>query len=437
MAARRHTTGARVVAPSLKSDHIVSTRGHDDMERSWYFRTIPLCLRPHSHVHDGHRGWAVLGVVAYGAMIGVLAWVWAVTPALALVSATGYVRVVTQASNLAYLGANRAALISTVAQAAAVTSPASMAVRLVTGPIGWAALGVSAGLVLAQMYYSAGDLQAVRTAAAPPTAQYGYTYNGTSYSFTPVSVSTYSGCPDGKLYYLGTSHPPVPPGMYSPLFNTLDYCTPAPASAVPGNPTQQNVQDYLSALPPSDPNAIENHTTPLGVGTTPTPASSETATSVSPTELPTTVKPVGQVGPTDAVVDPNVPKPAGTENQTATQSTTTTTTTMTNPDGSKTDTQQDSANVSCSSGQHDARSFGSILQAHITTWQGSGILSALSILQTLTWPDALPTITFTSSTWGTHQVDFNQWASVFTVLRTLTIAGAGFAAYRIIFVGNG
>jgi hypothetical protein len=146
---------------------------------------------------------------------------------------------------------------------------------------------------------------------------------------------------------------------------------------------------------------------------------------------------VGQVSPTDAVVDPNAPKPAGTENQSATQTTTTTTTTTTNPDGTKTDTQQDNATVSCSGGEHDARSFGSILQAHITTWQSSGLLSALALLQTLTWPEALPTITFTSATWGTHQVDFNQWASVFTVLRTLTIAGAGFAAYRIIFVGNG
>jgi hypothetical protein len=224
--------------------------------------------------------------------------------------------------------------------------------------------------------------------------------------------------------------------MYSPLFNNADFCAPSAATAG-GTATQQNVQDYLSGLPPSDANAIENHTTPLGVGATPTPASSETATSVTPTDLPTTVKPVSQVAPTDAVVDPNAPKPAGTQNQSVTQTTSTTTTTTTNPDGSKTDTQQDSAVVSCSSGQHDARSVGSVLQAHITIWQSSGLLSALSMLQTLSWPETLPTITFTSPTWGTHQVDFNQWASVFTVLRTLTIAGAGFAAYRIIFVGNG
>ena len=371
-------------------------------------------------------------------MIGVLAWVWAVTPALALVSATGYVRVVTQASNLAYLGANRAALISTVAQAAAVTSPASMAVRLVTGPVGWAALGVSAGLALAQLYYSQQDLQAIKQAAAPPAGTYSYTFQGQTYTIHPTTSFAYPDCPGGIMFFWNPQAPTIPPapGMYSPLFNNSHFCAPSAPTAA-GTATQQNVQDYLSALPPSDPNAIENHTAPLGVGATPTAASSETATSVSPTDLPTTVKPVSQVIPTDAVVDPNAPKPAGTQNQSVTQTTSTTTTTTTNADGSKTDTQQDSANVSCSSGEHDARSFGSILQAHITTWQGSGLLSALATLQTLTWPDTLPVITFTSSTWGTHQVDFNQWASVFTVLRTLTIAGAGFAAYRIIFVGNG
>jgi hypothetical protein len=371
-------------------------------------------------------------------MIGVLAWVWAVIPALALVSATGYVRVVTQASNLAYLGGHRAALISTVGQAAAATSPASMALRLVTGPIGWAALGVGAGLVLAQLYYSQQDLQAINQAAAPPSGTYSYEFQGQTYTIHPTEAVAYPDCPGGILYFWNpqaTTIPPAP-GMYSPLFNNSHFCPPSPATAGGGPATQQQVQDYLRGLPPSDPQSLENHTTPLGVGATPTPASTETATSVSPTELPTTVKPVGQVSPTDAVVDPNAPKPAGTENQSATQTTTTTTTTTTNPDGTKTDTQQDNATVSCSGGEHDARSFGSILQAHITTWQSSGLLSALALLQTLTWPETLPTITFTSATWGTHQVDFNQWASVFTVLRTLTIAGAGFAAYRIIFVGN-
>jgi hypothetical protein len=56
--------------------------------------------------------------------------------------------------NIAYLAAQRSALANQVATAALAPSAASMAVRMVAGPVGWAALGVSAGLVLAQMYYS-------------------------------------------------------------------------------------------------------------------------------------------------------------------------------------------------------------------------------------------------------------------------------------------
>ncbi|MBK9112482.1 MAG: hypothetical protein IPM88_12605 [Nitrospira sp.] len=73
-------------------------------------------------------------------------------------TATQYSRVVAQAERIAYLAAQRSALASQVAAAALAPSAASLAVRMVAGPVGWAALGVSAGLVLAQMYYSAADL---------------------------------------------------------------------------------------------------------------------------------------------------------------------------------------------------------------------------------------------------------------------------------------
>ena len=49
----------------------------------------------------------------------------------------------------------------------------------------------------------------------------------------------------------------------------------------------------------------------------------------------------------------------------------------------------------------------------------------------------LPVIGLPSALFGNQQVDFNQWAWFFTVLRTLVIAIASFAAYRIIFVGGG
>jgi hypothetical protein len=385
------------------------------------------------------------------------------------VSATGYVRVATESSRLAYLGANRAALISTVAEAAAVASPASLAVRLVTGPLGWAALGVSVGLALYQMYYSPTELAQIKS-VAPGTSTlqeangtvlpaYGGTLDpgsctvpcavGQGQSFHVANGQNSASCL--SLYTQGDA-PPIAGWTaakewqnwqgagYACYWVYIITYTGANgdqlARPVSSPPTPQQIHDYVASLPASDPNSIESNTTPLGVGATPTSADNTTSTAVSPTDIPTTVKPVGQVAPTDAVVDPNAAKPAGTQTVPATQSTTTTTTTTTNPDGSKTDATQESASVSCTGPEHDARSFGSILQSHITTWKGSGLLSALMLLQTLTWPDALPTITFTSATWGTHQVDFNQWASVFTVLRTLTIAGAGFAAYRIIFVGG-
>ncbi|SLM49324.1 membrane protein of unknown function [Nitrospira japonica] len=438
-----------------------------DMDRSGDRRAVSLRLPADPPVHDRHRSGAIVALSLYLLLIGVMAWVWAVTPAFALVSATGYVRVATDSSKLLYLGANRAALLSTVAQAAAVTSPASVAVRLVTGPIGWAALGVSVGLALYQMHYSDTELQAVKQAAAPSNLQTGTGLvlpNGAA--LETAQSCLYPSCTAGQAQIVTVAIPgktqatcglnvqPVafPLAWFSNLgeawnsgrnscVQTFRYVYDGASSnnlvrSGVGVATPQQIQDYVAALPASDPKSIESNTTPLGQGATATPAATTTSTAVSPTEIPTTVKPVGQVAPTDAVVDPNAPKPAGTQTVPATQNTTSTTTTTTNPDGSTTEATQESASVSCSGADHDARSFGSILQAHITTWQGSGLLSALAILQTLTWPDALPIITFTSATWGTHQVDFNQWAAVFTVLRTLTIAGAGFAAYRIIFVGG-
>ena len=87
-------------------------------------------------------------------------------------TATQYSRVVAQAERIAYLAAQRSALASQVAAAALAPSATSLAVRMVAGPVGWAALGVSAGLVLAQMYYSQPDLVAIKRAASPPTGNW-------------------------------------------------------------------------------------------------------------------------------------------------------------------------------------------------------------------------------------------------------------------------
>jgi len=48
----------------------------------------------------------------------------------------------------------------------------------------------------------------------------------------------------------------------------------------------------------------------------------------------------------------------------------------------------------------------------------------------------LPTVSFNSSLFGSFAVDFNAWAWVFLALKTLILAGASLAAYRIVFVGG-
>ena len=117
--------------------------------------------------------------------------------------------------------------------------------------------------------------------------------------------------------------------------------------------------------------------------------------------------------------------------------TTTTTTTTQNPDGSTTQHEETQATTSCAVGSHESRTFGTVLQAHQTIWSTSGLLGTLNLLKSLTWPSTLPVIALPSAFFGSQQVDFNQWTWFFTVLRTLVIATASIAAYRIIFVGGG
>ena len=143
------------------------------------------------------------------------------------------------------------------------------------------------------------------------------------------------------------------------------------------------------------------------------------------------------MGPTDAVIDPNAPPPSGPQPSVpATQTTTTTTTTTTNPDGSVTKEEESTGSVSCSAGNHETRSFGSVLQDHMTLWQSSGLLSALNVLKNLSWPSTIPTYSLSSTIFGSFTLDFSAWAGTLTALRSLIIAIASFVAYRIVFVGS-
>ena len=47
--------------------------------------------------------------------------------------------------------------------------------------------------------------------------------------------------------------------------------------------------------------------------------------------------------------------------------------------------------------------------ARTRLWAGSGLLSALTLLKTLTWPTAIPTYTLQSNLLGTFTLDFSAW----------------------------
>lgn len=400
-----------------------------------------------------------------------------VTPVYALVSTTGYARVATSTALAVYQGAQRTAFTNAVAVSMAATTPVSVAVRLVTGPVGWASLGVSAAVTVAAMYYSASDITTQKTAAlaAAPPLKVLSNGSGVQVPSTTPTLAVYYGpsscvhpCAVGgvQYFYLDTAQPPtgcvltaggsnytnpswpgwqVSDSTISGACRTTYLHTSNGANGSqeigfvpPSSLTLGEYESYTNTLPSTDPKSIEKHTVPVGEGVTPTAATNVTTLPATPAELPTTVKPAASVLPTDAVINPNAPASSAPQPVvTPATTTTTTTTTTTNPNGSvtKTDTT-DPGSFSCQTGTHDVRTFGTVLQDHINVWQGSGLLSALNVLKTLTWPTTPPAYTLTSPTWGTHTIDFAPWAGMLTALRTIIIALASFVAYRIVFVGS-
>ena len=385
-------------------------------------------------------------------------------------SSTGYVRVASAAAVSAYQVANRAAFTSALASAVSAPAVASVAVRIATGPVGWGLLGVSAALTLAGMYYSAQEVQAVKTAAIatlPTTiAIPGYvTPPGSSLQNSCTTLTV--GCIQTLTVLNGVSTGAGSCGTYPQTFYPLSVGTPPPgwtalqmhqnnsicfdnfrfqysgtngaALATNASPTTISTAQaatYIQSLSPGAPNSVESQTTPLGQGAVAPAADNVTTVQVSPTQVVPTVKPASQVAPTDAVIDPNAPPPAGPQPAVpSTQTTTTTTTTTTNPDGSVTQHEDSTGSVSCSAGNHDQRTFGSVLQDHMTMWQGTGLLSALNLLKTLTWPSAIPTYSLQSNLLGTFTLDFSAWSGMLTAIRSIIIALAGFVAYKIVFVG--
>ena len=370
-------------------------------------------------------------------------------------STTGYVRTLNTSGASSMFAASRPAQLSAVA-AAASAGGSSLAIRMVAG-LGWAGLGVAAGLLLYQLYYSSSDLEAVKTGATPPG-----TYSVPGFSGTILSVSLCPGGADCAAGYDQTLSAPCTSGTpgtgwqfftatgVSPnlvcVYRHLIGGTGSRAVLSPGPvPTAQQINDWLATRPANDPLSLPAHTAVAGVGSTTQTADQVVNQPVPASAVTTQVVPATSVGPTDVVVNKDATAPAGpvppqTATQTSTSTNTTTTTTVTNPNGSttttSTTTETEEAPVSsCSLGNHEQRTFGGILQDHLDLWTGSGLLSALTLLKMLTWPTTMPTYSLQSNLLGNFTLDFSAWSGMLTAIRSLIIAIAGFVAYRIIFVG--
>jgi hypothetical protein len=404
------------------------------------------------------------------------------SPADALIqSSTGWAQIASASAISSYTAANRAALISQLAASAAEAGAATMAARVVAGSA-FGIVGVLAGLALYQIYYNQQQLTDLRNHAAPPGSWSvaGFSYpitdagqcpnagapcsangipNGTWYIHVPneppyqtfTSCMVYSGNPaylalwNGSQFIAGAHAPPGYTNWYGLSGTSGCYAFANAGGATPqyaqAPATQTDIQNYLTGLPPSSPDSIESHIQPLGQGATAANADAQTITSVSPSQLAPTTVASGNVTSGDAVLNPNASPPSNTSitnNTTQTTTNTTNTTTTTNQDGSTTTTQsqQETASASCTTGTHDQRTMGSVLQDHLNKWNSSGLVSALNVLKMLVWPSNFPTYTLNSSLFGTLTFDFSGYAWAFTALRSVIIAVASFVAYRIVFVGN-
>ena len=419
-----------------------------------------------------------LSLCLYMLLVDVVACYLVVFPAYAFQvssSTTGYVRVASQAAVSTMLTAQRAATVASLATGISASTAGSVAVRLVASSVGWPVLGIIAGMTLAMYLYDQSQVAAIKAAAAPPASWtipgFNNTMTGTStmHAADAAFTAAYGGLYD---YWVETAYAPYPPapnaftcqyvtmgngwvGPYSlsaPVsahcvylhYASAQYNGTDPSIGSQGSPTSEQIASYLGTLPANGPNSLESNTTLVGAQSQPTPSDSTSSLPVPDTGLATTVVPATSVQPTDLVVNPNANPPTGTvttktQTQSTTDTKTTTSTTTTNPDGSvtttSTETGQDTAPVSCAAGNHEQRTFGSILQDHMDLWKGSGLLSALTLLKTLTWPTAIPTYSLQSNLLGTFTLDFSAWSGMLTAIRSLIIAIAGFVAYKIVFVG--
>ncbi|MDE3036758.1 MAG: hypothetical protein KGJ14_12365, partial [Nitrospirota bacterium] len=254
---------------------------------------------------------AALALSSYLGLTWLLLVLFCVWPkeALALVSPQAYARVVAQAEWIAYQAATKPAVVSAVAEAASAASPASIAIRAVAGPVGWAALGVMAGVALYQTFYSDAKMQSLAQTIAPHLGQ--ALWSITSGSGSPVTVGPglsnanmnhwatvqSSGsffdnlCGYGYSYVIGPFPANAVPALNpasartGPVVAQLDDGTPVnvyvcvvsggttPSTQTSSTPSKQDATTYLTSLSASNPNSIESNSKPLGLGATPDTAS--------------------------------------------------------------------------------------------------------------------------------------------------------------------
>ena len=407
--------------------------------------------------------WKALGLSSYVGFVVFLAYMLAVAPAQAFMvssSTTGYVRTASAAAVATYQNARVVSQANAIAAAVVGTSSGvSVALRIVAGA-SWPALGVLAGLVLLQVYLDGTKADALKVAAASPGPVTVPGQSGTGTLTGMGSCPTTGRCTAGGYdQYVQAGTPQAGycnqgststgvtlPAGWTAWTNTVPSSTTCYSNhvagynttvAVQGVGTPATVSQMSTYIQNNVASTITANQTAVGPQVTPTAATNVVTQAASTTEMPTAVVPAANVGAADVVVEPNAPAPAGTTTvHNTTQTSTTTTTTTTNPDGSVTTADTDTAPVSCATGTHEVRSFGGILQTHMETWKGSGLLAALNLLGTLVWPTTSPTYTLTSAFLGTFTFDFTAWAGMLLAIRSVIIAIAGFVAYKIIFVGG-
>ena len=135
-----------------------------------------------------------LSLMLYLLLVEAVACYLVVVPAYAFQissSTTGYVRVIPSSGATSMLAASRASHLATIASAASSASGQALAIRLVAGS-SFIGLGVLAGLMLYELYYSSSELAQIKSEASAG-------------AFTPVAgkVATTTTCP-GSVYCSGS-----------------------------------------------------------------------------------------------------------------------------------------------------------------------------------------------------------------------------------------